>query len=731
MESPVKSPRTTRRKFLIGGAAATGLLIGYAVWPRNRPLNLVAREGEQIINGWLKLGIDGQITVMVPQAEMGQGVYTSLPQILADELGADWRTVGVEPAPLHPIYANTAMAMAASKAAPDMLRDVVRWAAVEVTRRLDLQLTGGSTSIAGFYDTMRLAGASARELLCKAAAREWGVDWEQCDTVDGFVVYQANRVRFAEIAVKAADEDASDKPKLRDRPRLIGTSVTRLDIPSKTNGSARFGADVRIPGMAYAAIKGGPVHGGALKTAKAPPGTKIVRGPTWVAAVADTWWGAKTALDGVTATWDAAPRPAGPWMDKALTDALTGDGVKAFREDGDVDAALTGNVVQADYGVPFLAHACMEPMNATARILDGRAEVWAPTQSTTLVNWAVAKALDINEQDVTVFPTLLGGGFGRKAEVDVCVQAALIARDAGRPVQLIWSREEDMAHDMYRPPAKARMRAKLSPDKRIAALDCTIAVPAAGASFFGRNMPSMAPSPGKPDSQSLGGAKDAPYAIPNLRVSHAPVELPVPIGFWRSVEHSYTGFFIESFIDELAIAANVDPLTFRLRMLEEKPRHAEVLKVAASRGGYMGSGDGISRGIALHESFGTIVAQVAEVEVKRGVITVKRVTCAVDCGVVVNPDIVRQQMEGGIIFGLTAALKGEITFADGEAEQRNFDGYPLLTMAETPEIEVIIIASPEPPTGCGEPGTPPIAPAVANAIFAATGKRLRSLPFKL
>ena len=731
MPASVKTPRTTRRKFLIGGAAATGLLIGYTVWPRNRPLNLVARDGEQIINGWLKIGTDGRVTVMVPQAEMGQGVFTSLPQILADELGADWRTVGVEPAPLHPVYANTAMAMAASKAAPAMLRGVVRWAAVEVTRRLDLQLTGGSTSIPAFYDILRLAGASARELLCKAAAREWGVDWAECDTVDGFVVYQANRVRFADIAVKAADETASDEPKLRTRPRLIGTSAPRLDIPSKTNGSARFGADVRIPGMVYAAIKGGPVHGGALKSAKAPAGTKLVRGPTWVAAVADTWWGAKTAVDAVEATWEAAPKPAGPWMDKALVDALTGEDVKAFRDDGDVTTTMVGKTVQADYGVPFLAHACMEPMNATARIVDGRAEIWTPTQSTTLVNWAVAAALDIDEQDVTVYPTLVGGGFGRKAEVDACVQAALIAKQVGRPVQLIWSREEDMAHDMYRPPAKARMRAALSSDKRIAALDCTIAVPAAGASFFGRNMPSMAPSEGKPDSQSVGGVKDTPYAIPNLRISHAPVKLPVPIGFWRSVEHSYTGFFMESFIDELAVAAGVDPLTFRLRMLEDKPRHAEVLKVAASRGGFMGSGDGISRGIALHQSFGTIVAQVAEVEVKRGAINVKRVTCAVDCGVVVNPDIVRQQMEGGIIFGLTAALKGEISFAGGEAEQRNFDGYPLLTMAETPEIEVIIIASTEPPTGCGEPGTPPIAPAVANAIFAATGKRLRTLPFKL
>ena len=502
--------------------------------------------------------------------------------------------------------------------------------------------------------------------------------------------------------------------------------------PAEPDGTARFGADVRLPGMMYAAIKQGPVHGGALKSATGPAGIKLVKGETWVAAVADTWWGAKTALDGVKASWAAADKPAGPWMDKALADALTGEGVKAFRDDGDVEGTLKGKIVAADYTVPFLAHACLEPMTATARIENGRVEVWAPTQSITLVNWGVAKALGVDEASIYVYPTLLGGGFGRKAEVDACVQAALIAKATGKPVQLIWSREEDMAHDMYRPPAHARFKAVLGPDKRIAALDCTMAVPSCGASFFSRNLPAMAPSPEKPDGQSLGGAKDTPYAIPNLRVSHAPVVVPVPLGFWRSVENSYTAFFMESFVDEMAAEAGVDPLTFRLRMLENHPRHAEVLKVAASRGQFMGAGDGVARGIALHESFGSIVAQVAEVEVKPGEgIVVKRVTCAVDCGIVVNPDIVRQQMEGAILFGLSAALKGAITFADGHAVETNFDGYPLLTMADTPEIEVIIIASTERPTGVGEPGTPPIAPAVANAVFAATGQRLRSLPFKV
>lgn len=737
MASKLKLPEVSRRKLLVGAGVGAGLVIGYFAWPRDRALNWTTRTGETLVNGWVKIDTSGRVIVAVPQAEMGQGVYTSLPQLLADELGADWRTVGVEPAPLHPVYANTFMSRTAAEGLPSMLQGLGRWALVEIAQRLSLQLTGGSTSIMAYYDTMRLAGASARELLCKAAARRWDVDWTECDTANGFVEHKGKRLRFADLIDEVDPEEAPAEPKLRATPRLTGRSAPRIDVPAKVDGSARFGLDVRLPGMVYAAIKAGPIDGARLArvdtgAAKRRAGViDVVEGPTWVAVVADTWWGARSALDEVKASFERSAKSASSAaIDKALRAALSGDGVKAFRDEGDAGNALKTNAVQATYGVPFLAHSCLEPMNATVRLTENGAEVWAPTQSATLVNWRVADALGLPEDRVTVFPTLLGGGFGRKAETDACVQAALIAKKVKRPVQLIWTREEDTAHDKFRPAARARMRAKLGPDKRIAAWDATIAVPNVGASFMSRNIPSLAGGDDKASGQLLGGALLMPYDIPAVRVAHSPVRVPVPLGFWRSVEHSYNAFFVESFIDEMAHSAGVDPLTFRLRMLAKSPRHAEVLRRAAAEAGYMGVGEeGAAQGVALHESFGSIVAQVAEVTVKDGQIAVNRVTCAIDCGRVVNPDIVRQQMEGGIIYGLTAALHGTVTFADGLPEQTNFDTYPLLSMAETPEIDVHIIDSSEAPGGVGEPGVPPIAPAIANAVFAATGMRVRDLPF--
>lgn len=729
---PTKSanpPRVTRRKFLIGAGATGALIVAFAAWPRQTRLNLVAKPGETILGGWLKIGADGQVTVVVPQAEMGQGVWTSLPQVLADELGADWRTVGVEPAPLHPIYANKAMIEGATQGMPGFLRGTARWALGEVMEHFAFQLTGGSTSMMAYHDVLRQAGATARVMLCKAAAREWSVDWQDCDTNAGFVIHKANRMRFADLAAKAAEEDAPSNPPLRTKHRLTGQSVPRIDIPSKTDGSARFGIDVRLPGMVYAAVKAGPVDGAALTRVDAPamPGVQVVKGPNWVATVADTWWGAKKALDAVKPRFGAAAKPAGAWMDAALSAGAAGDGGKVVFEDGNSAAARGAGAIVADYAVPALAHACLEPMTATARVLDGRAEVWAPTQSMTLSVWAVARALELDEAQVTVFPTLIGGGFGRKAEVDACIQAALIAREAKRPVQLIWSREEDTGQDKYRPPAHARMRAVLGADKRIAAWEATIAVPDVDSSFARRALPAMG-GEGKANGHSIEGAIDMPYKIPNLKMTHAHVDLPVPYGYWRSVGHSYTAFFVECFIDELAAAAKLDPLSFRLRMMEGSPRHAAVLKAVASHADF-GAGEG-AQGIALHESFGSIVAMVVEIEEGEGSSGVKvtRVTAAVDCGAVINPDIVRSQIEGCIIFGLSAALKGAITFKDGYAEQTNFDGYPLLTMAETPEIEVLLVPSGDPIGGVGEVGVPPVAPALANAIFAATGKRLRTLP---
>lgn len=730
-------PKVSRRTLLIGVGAAAGLAIGYAVWPRNVPLNLAVREGETLINAWLKIGPDGRIIVAVPQAEMGQGVYTALPQLLAHELGADWRMVAVEPAPVHPVYANRAFAAGAAEAAPAFMSGIVEWAVTTVVERYALQLTGGSTSIMAFWEPLRLAGASARELFRKAGAKRLGIDWESCDTVDGFVIGGGKKIAFAELIADIDVDDAPSEPTLRadGTGTLLGQSLPRLDTPGKVDGSAQFGADVRLPSMVYAAVRGAPHGAGDLANAALPKAAMkggvigVVSGKRWYAVTADTWWAARQALDLVDASFEPGALADSLAIDEALDNALHGDDGTVFAEDGDVDDVFkAGKVVQVDYSVPFLAHACMEPMTATVRYEGGKAEVWVPTQSATLVVWRVADALGIAESDVTVYPTLLGGGFGRKAEVDSAVQAALIARETARPVQLIWHREEDIARDMFRPAVKARMRGAVDLDKRVGAWDIKIAAPNLGESFMSRNLPMMAS--GGDSGEMLGGASKLHYAIPAFRAAHVDVPTPVPLGFWRSVEHSYTAFFNESFVDELAHAAGGDPLNFRLRMMEGAEREAEVLKMAASRGSFAAGGEtNVGRGIAIHKSFGSIVAQVVEVDAPSiEQVTVKRVTCVIDCGRVVNPDIVRAQMEGSIVFALSAALYGQVRFAEGEAEQRNFDTYPLLRMDETPEIDVYIMPSDAAPGGAGEPGVPPLAPALANAIFAATGERLRDLP---
>ena len=730
---PTPPPRRlNRRRFLIGTGAAAGLVVGYAVWPRHRALNWAASKDETVVNGWLKIGSDGRVVVAVPQAEMGQGVYTSLPQIVADELGADWNTVSVEPAPLHPVYANKGMTLDVVAGMPAALQGVGGWAMRDLVERFDIQMTGGSTSIRGFHDTLRLAGASAREMLARAAARDWDCDWRDCKAANGFITYQARSARFAELAGKVRPDDAPASPTLRPvaTRTLMGRGVPRLDIPGKVDGSARFGLDVRLPGLRYAAVRSGPAGDPKLLSATAPAGVAMVKGPTWVAVVADGWWAAKTGLDQVKADFAVPAHPAGPWIEPALKAAIAHPAVEVA-DHGDRSALDGAGVVSADYTVPFLAHACLEPMNATARVANGRAEIWAPTQSITLVVWAVAKALGIDEGAVTVHPTLLGGGFGRKAEADVCVQAALIARAVKAPVQLIWTREEDLAQDRYRPAAAARMQGVLGHDRRIAAWRSRVAVPDVATSFMNRNIPALGGKP-KSAADSVDGTQALPYDLPGFSAEHALVDVAVPLGFWRSVGHSFSGFFVESFVDEMAHAAGSDPGAFRLAMLKDKPRHAAVVRAVLAASGPLGSdAPGTGRGMALVESFGSIVAEVAEVRIDKGELRVTRVWAAVDCGPVVNPDIVRAQIEGGIVYGLTAALKGRITFKDGHAEQTNFDSYPLLPLAEAPEVEVIMMPSTAPLGGVGEPGTPPIAPAVANAIFAATGKRLRDLPLAL
>jgi isoquinoline 1-oxidoreductase subunit beta len=731
-------PKTNRRRFLLGAGALFGLAVGYVMWPRNPKLNLPVRDDEAMISGWVKIGSDGRVVVVVPQAEMGQGVYTSLPMLVAEELGAKWDSVSVEPAPLHPLYVNKAMIADSVQDFPPILQGAARWAMGELIERYAVQITGGSTSVINFHESLRLAGATARDMLRKAAARIWSVDWEEVTAADGLLRHGAKSLRFADVAGKAGDEDPPSSPKLktRDAYKIIGKNVPRLDIPAKVQGTAIFGLDVRIPEMVYAALRQGPVEEGRLANydraavAAAAGVLGVVEGDTWLAVVAERYWLARKQIDAmrVEFTDRASEKINTDWVRGRLKVALSNGAAHVYEEAGDFAAGMKadGKSIVAEYEVPYLAHACLEPMNATARFNpDGTLDIWAPTQSVTLVVMNVAKAVGLAAEQIRVYPTFLGGGFGRKAETDVCVQAALIAKEMKRPVQVVWSREQDTAQGSFRPMALAKMTARLSKQGRIVAWHHRSASQSASGSFMDRNLPAI--SSHEPDGSSVQGAVRMPYDFGDIRIEHVMDKIAIPVGFWRSVGHSQNAFFIESFIDELAVAAGQDPLKFRLAHLEKSPRHAAALRLVAEKAGAIEPGRG--RGYAMHESFGSVVAMTADVTVTdSGELKVHRIICAVDCGDVVHPDTVIGQIEGGIIFGLTATQFGKITFIRGVAEQGNFDSYPLLTLEQTPQIDVHIIRSGAAIGGVGEVSVPPVAPAIANAIFNVAKVRARSLP---
>jgi isoquinoline 1-oxidoreductase subunit beta len=731
-------PKTNRRRFLLGAGAVFGLAVGYAMWPRNPKLNLPVRDDEAMISGWVKIGSDGRVVVIVPQAEMGQGVYTALPMLVAEELGAKWDSISVEPAPLHPLYVNKAMIAEAALSFPSILQGAVRWTMGELIERYAVQITGGSTSVMNFHESLRLAGATARDMLRKAAARIWSVDWEDVTAADGLLHHGTKSLRFADVAGKAGDEDPPSSPKLktRDAYKIIGKNVPRLDIPAKVKGTATFGLDVRVPEMVYAALRQGPVEDGRLANydraavAAAAGVLGVVEGDTWLAVVAERYWLARKQIDAmrVEFTDRASEKINTDWVRGRLKVALSNGEAHVYEETGDFAAGMKaeGKTLVAEYDVPYLAHACMEPMNATARFnADGTLDIWAPTQSVTLVVMNVAKAVGIAEEKIRVYPTFLGGGFGRKSESDVCVQAALIAKEMKRPVQVIWSREQDIQQDRFRPMAIAKMSARLSKQGRIIAWHHRSASQSVSGSAMDRILPAIASH--QPDGASVQGAVNLPYDIGDVRIEHVMDKIAIPVGFWRSVGHSQNAFFIESFIDELAAAAGQDPLKFRLAHLEKAPRHAAALRLVAEKAGSIEPGRG--RGYAMHESFGSITAMAADVTVEdSGDLKIHHIVCAVDCGDVVHPDTVIGQIQGGIIFGLSAAQFGKITFIRGVTEQSNFNDYPLLTLEQTPQIDVHIIRSGAAIGGIGEVSVPPVAPAIANAIFNITNVRPRSLP---
>ncbi|WP_174274319.1 xanthine dehydrogenase family protein molybdopterin-binding subunit [Sphingomonas bacterium] len=727
--------RPTRRSLLIGGGAGVGLLVAWALWPRSYAPNLTAAPGETIIDAFLKIGEDGRITVIVPQIEMGQGVWTALPQALGDELGADWRQIAVEPAPIGPLYANTLLAdEAVAGALPVILQGIGRWAAHEFATREAMMITAGSTSIRGFEQRFREAGATARALLCMAAGKRIGADWRACDTEQGFVVRGNDRFRFGDLAAEAAGFAAPSPAPLRKPGEggLSGRPMPRLDLPAKVDGGTRFAGDVRLPGMAFASIRHGPLGetrvAGANKAAaeKVPGVLAVIEDPAWIAVIANNWWAADRALDAIAprfATSGALPDTAS--ITRALDGALAGGG-KRLVVQGDADAALKpGASLTADYAVPLAAHAAIEPLVATARANGDRLELWVPTQAPGLTRDAVAKATGYAIGRVTVYPMQIGGGFGRKIENDAAIEAAMLSIRAKRPVSLMWSRAEEMQRARHRPPAKARLSARLE-GQRIAGWSATIAAPATMGALARRL---TGHGGGGAESAAIEGALP-PYAIPAVAIAHAPADIGIETGMWRSVAHSYTCFFTESFVDELAAKAGSDPLSFRMSQLGSAPRLARCLTRATGIGGWSGE-SGAGQGIAVHSAFGSHIAVLAEVSIEAGAPKVTKLVAAVDCGRIINPDIVRQQIEGGLIWGLAAALGDAVGYTRGIVDQRTLRELALPLLADSPEIGVELVPSGEAPGGVAELGVPAVAPAIANAIASASGKRLRSLPLRM
>jgi isoquinoline 1-oxidoreductase beta subunit len=752
-----------RRTWLLGTTVGAGaLLVGWAALPQRSRLGLAsmmaAGEGDIALNGWIKILPDSSVVLAMPRSEMGQGVHTALPQLAAEELDVPLTKVRIEQAGWDAVYGNVAMLVGNLPFHPleeereDGFGRVKagRWLVGKLARELGLNATGGSSSVADAWDVVRIAAATARASLVGAASLQWKLPAEELRVADGVVSHPSGRsLTYGELAREAAATPPGSV-QIKDRKdwRVIGQPAPRLDVPAKVNGTARFGLDVRLPGMRFAALRLAPMLGGApgrvdSQAALGQPGVdRVVTLPAYggstagIAVVADSYWRAQQAVQAVDVDW--LPRPGGGLDSQRIAEDLrqavvSGDGYR-FHETGNVERALPAGAraVEAWYSAPFLAHATMEPMNATARVSDGRVEVWAPTQVPQMCRAAAARVAGVPEDRVDLHVTLLGGGFGRRLEVDYVAQAVRVAMDMpGVPVQLIWSREEDMRHDFYRPMHVARLRAVLGPTGEPLSLQIKSAGDAISPRWMERGLPSLSGPVDLPDKTASEGLFDQPYGFVDQRIEHVFAHTGVPVGFWRSVGHSHNAFFTESFIDELAAQAGRDPVAFRRALLKGAPRHRAVLDLAAERAGWglRPLPAGRARGVALHESFGSIVAQVAEVSIEKGQPRIHRVVCAIDCGTAVNPQIVAQQVEGAVVFGLTAALHGRVDIRNGVVQQGNFPDYPMLRLASAPQVETHVVSSARPPAGVGEPGVPPVAPAVANALFALTGERHRSLPF--
>jgi isoquinoline 1-oxidoreductase beta subunit len=712
----------SRRRFIQATAlVAGGLVIAFTIPYAKRFLLPGAEKspagGEAklpVPNAFLRIGTDNTITVLLAHSEMGQSIWTTLPMLIAEELDADWSKIKVEHAPAAPQYAHTAYG---------------------------LQITGGSSTTWSEFDRYRQVGALTRALLINTAAQQLGVDPSTIKTENGFVLSGDKKLSYGELAEAAAKLEAPKSVTLKDPKdwKIIGKATKRLDGPEKINGTAIFGQDIHFDGLLTAVVARSPVFGGSVKSFDASASKKIkgvrnvVQVPTGVAVIADNYWTAKQGRDALKVDWDLGPNAkldSQALLEEFRKLAAT-EGLAAAKA-GDSKAALAkvSKKVEAEYSVPYLAHSPMEPLNCAVRIDKDGCEIWTGTQMQGTDQQAAAKILGLKPEQVKIHTAFLGGGFGRRANpaADFVSEAVQVAKAAAAPVKTVWSREDDVRGGYYRPMYLHKASIGLDANGMPMAWEHTVVGQSilVGTPFEGFLVKNGV------DATSVEGVADSAYlkGIANHHVNlHSP-KLGVPVLWWRSVGHSHSGFVMESLVDELAHAAGKDPMEYRRALLKDHPRHLAALNLAAEKAGWGGMppASGVSRGIAVHESFGSYVAQVAEVSVDKGAVKVHRIVCAIDCGLAVNPESLSAQMESAIAFGLGAALHSQISFKDGKVQQSNFHDYQVLRMNEMPKVEVHIVPSTEKMGGAGEPGVPPIAPAVTNAIFAATGKRIRTLP---
>jgi isoquinoline 1-oxidoreductase beta subunit len=717
MNRPRASAGMERRDFLkVSIAASGGLLIGFHLPGISALASAQQASPESFMpNAFVRIGTDERVTVIVNHSEMGQGVYTSLPMLLAEEMDADWSKVGYESAPVDPKYNHPAFGM---------------------------QITGGSSSVWSGLEQFRQAGAAARALLVAAAAQQWNVDAATCRTDSGAVFDGSSRkLTYGQLVGAAAKLTPPTHVQLKDPKtfKLIGKPIKRLDTPEKLNGHAVFGIDVKLPGMLAAVVARPPIFGAKMKSfddsrARSMPGVrKIVAIPAGVAVIADTFWQAKMARDAVRVDWDegsmgtfSSSQMMQQFRERAKTQGTS------VRKDGDAESALASSVkkIEAVYEVPYLSHLMMEPLNCVVDLRADSCEVWTGSQFQTVDRANAAKVAGLPNEKVQLHTTFLGGGFGRRAnpQSDFVVEAVHVAKAAGVPVKVIWTREDDMAGGWYRPAFLHAIEGGVDAGGNAVGWKSRTV----GQSIM-RGTPFEAMMGGKPyDPASVEGIDDLPYAIPNVTVESHQAEVGVPVQWLRSVGHSHTAFAVECFMDELAALAQKDPYQFRRGLLQKQPRYLGVLDLAAQKAGWdKPLPKGMGRGIAVHFAFGSYSAHVAEVSVTDGKVRVHRMVCAIDCGQYVNPGIIAAQTEGGAIFGASAALFQELTFEKGRLQQTNFHTFPVVRMNEAPEVETHIVESNEKAGGIGEPGVPCAAPAIANAVFAVTGKRIRRLPIRM